>query len=88
MCTQILLCPEYYSLFNNGFHGVIQRPMLALIFNHLTICKTYGKTQCNKLSSVSSLVYKDHVNYCCKHRYIQQVGVNSNIIQDVQPKSH
>lgn len=45
VCIEILIDPEYYSLFEGGFQGVIYRRMLTLVFNHWTICKTNGKAQ-------------------------------------------
>lgn len=52
LCMEIPTDPEYYSSFNSGFQGVIHRPILTLVFNHWIICKTNGKAQWNKLSSV------------------------------------
>lgn len=40
VCIEILIDPEYYSLFKGGFQRVIYRPMLTLVFNHRNICKT------------------------------------------------
>lgn len=70
MCREILIDPEYHSLFKGGFQGVIYRPMLTLVFNHLTICKANGKDQWGQIKFSLPLVYKYHANYHCKHRQI------------------
>lgn len=86
VCIDILLF--YHSLLEGGFQGMIHRPMLTLVFNHWTICKTNGKARWEQIKFSLPQLYKYHANYHCKHRHIEQVGVNHNILQDVKPKSH